>query len=322
MPAMITLGEHDQEAPRYRNVCKTFEKEGYSVLDCHAQKQTLLQTFHVLRKKFRTIRPQADTVLITFPGHYLVLLFWPLTRFPRKKIIFDAFVSLYDSMVLDRKRFSKWNPYAWFLYCIDWLSCHLADEVLIDTQAHKQFFVQAFHLKPEKIRVIYLGTREDLFCPNQEFQIPDSRFKILFYGTYIPLQGIQYIIHAAHLLQDHSDIHFTLVGNGQTYKDMRELAANLELTNIEFTDKVPYQELPDLIRNANLCLGIFGTSEKASRVIPHKVYDAIACGIPVLTADTPAIHEVLDSNPLMHLCAAGDAQSIANVILNIKNQES
>jgi glycosyltransferase involved in cell wall biosynthesis len=266
--------------------------------------------------------------LVTFPGHYLVPFAWYLTRWPRKKLVFDAFISLHDTLVSDRKKVSPWNPYAWFLFCIDWLSYHLADEVLIDTEAHRQFFIRRFHLKPSRIRVIYLGTRDDLFTAkgtNNEKRETSQQCEVLFYGTYIPLQGIEHIIEAARILQEaHPNIHFTLIGSGQTHRSVRSLAEKYRLANVTFRDRVPYEALPGLIRSADLCLGIFGITEKAKRVIPHKVYDTVACGVPVLTADTPAIREKFRNGEEVILCKAGNPRDIAEKIVAFcyQNQES
>jgi len=309
---LIICGEHDREAPRYRNIRKEIEEE-FSVKECHASEGKLIPTIGALLKKLTPMIENADVVLVTFPGQYLVPFVWLKTRRPRKKLIFDAFISLYDTNVSDRKKVSPWNPYAWFLFVVDWMSCHLADEILVDTNAQKEFFTKRYKVKPDRIRVIYLGTREDLFFPKESK--PHEGCQVLFYGTYIPLQGIEFILDAAKILQDsHPDVHFTLVGSGQTKKQMLAHARELQLSNVTFKDPVEYKVLPDLIRGADLCLGIFGTSKKANRVIPHKVYDAVACGIPVLTADTDGIREQFAKNPNVLVCQAGDGRAIADSV--------
>jgi len=328
MPTILAFGYHDQSAPRHWNICKQLQSEGHDVIECHTVQKGLVKKYRDLWKKYRNLQPTTplrqgsagqaynlQPILVTFPGHYLVPLAWFLTRRPRKKFIFDAFISLYDTNVCDRKRYAKWNPIAWLLFCVDFISCHLADEVLIDTEEHKKYFVKMFKLKPKKIRVIYLGTRDDLFIPkNKNLQLHHN---VLFYGTYIPLQGIEHIIEAAKILQEtHPDIHFTLVGRGQTYPEMRALADNLKLKNITFKDPVPYEELPDLIRGSHLCLGVFGTTAKASRVIPHKVFDAVGCAVPIITADTPAIREKFANNKGVILCQAGSGKALATAISN------
>ncbi|OGJ55170.1 hypothetical protein A3D11_03815 [Candidatus Peribacteria bacterium RIFCSPHIGHO2_02_FULL_49_16] len=285
--------------------------EGYEVTECHTKSIGMVKKYKDLRKSYR----KRESILVTFPGHYLVPLAWFLTRRPRKKLIFDAFISLYDTNVCDRKRYAKWNPIAWLLFCVDFISCHLADEVLIDTEEHKKYFVKMFKLKPEKIRVIYLGTRDDLFIPKERSLQPHHH--VLFYGTYIPLQGIEYIIEAAKILQEtHPDIHFTLIGRGQTYSYIRALAEKEQLQNVIFKDPVPYEKLPELIHSTDLCLGIFAATDKAKRVIPHKVFDAVGCTVPIITADTPAIREKFAHNEGVILCQAGSGKALATAISN------
>ena len=318
--AVIAFGYHDQGAPRHWNMRKKLEENGTKVLECHTKKKGLFGKYFDLAKQYRKNKKYADTVLVTFPGQYLIPLAWLLTRFSKKKLIFDAFISLSDSLVSDRGKVSWIHPYAWFLYLVDFFSCHMADEILIDTKAHKEFFVKRFKLREDRVKVVYLGTRSDLFFPKETSKNP-NRFDVLFYGTYIPLQGIEHIVGAAAILQPiHPHIQFTLIGSGQTHRKIRDLAEKKGVHNITFQNRVPFAELPDRIRGAHLVLGIFGTSGKANRVIPHKVYDAMACGMHVLTADTPAIHEKFDGEASIHLCKAGDAKAIADAIAKLSTE--
>lgn len=267
-----------------------------------------------LWKQFRKIGKDADTVLVTFPGHYFLPLAWLLTRYPRKRLVFDIFISLWDILVFDRKKVSRRSPYALFLYCLDWIDCHMADEVLIDTEAHRRFLIQTFHLKPERVRVSYVSTRTDLFTPGEKKK-RSERFEILFYGTFIPHQGIEHILRAAAILEhDRVPVHFTVIGAGQTSKQMHALAEELKITSVTFEKSVPFEELPVRIRASDLCLGVFGTAEKVDRVIPHKVFDAVACGVPVLTAESRAVREKFTEGKDVFFVPPGDPETIAEKI--------
>lgn len=313
---LLTFGFCDPKSPRYRNLVKTYESEGWDIRQCLTTKKGFFRKCRDLKAKFNENKDGYDALLVNFPGYYLMPLAWWLTRRPRKTLIFDAFISISDTLVSDRKKVSWWNPVAWFYYLADVVSTHLADEVLIDTQAHKKFFVKQFFLQPKRVRVIYVGTRDDLFCPGPKVDglFPEGKCNVLFIGSYIPLQGIEHILRAADILRDRSHIYFTLIGAGQTYKEMQDLAANLRLTNVSFLPFQPIEELPKYLRSCDIALGIFGTSDKADRVIPHKVYDAVGCGVPVITAQNKAIGERFTDGKEVHLCRAGDAESLARKI--------
>jgi glycosyltransferase involved in cell wall biosynthesis len=316
---ILAFGYHDQTSARHWTMARDMLAEGIELVECHTSARGFWRKYRDLARQFRMKRRNVEGVLVTFPGHYLVPLAWILTRFPRRKLLFDAFLSLYDTEVHDRRRVSRASPKAWFLWMVDWLSMHMADVVFIDTQAHKDYLSETFHLRPDRIRVVYLGSRTDIFRPRKsQLTTRKSQFSnILFCGTFIPLQGIEHILRAAQMLQhSHSSIRFTLIGKGQTECAMRAMANDLHLSNVRFEPPVPYRQLPDRIRGADLCLGIFGTSGKAGRVIPHKVWDSVACGVRVVTADTPAIREKFANHPLVILCKAGDPEDLARTIEN------
>lgn len=142
-----------------------------------------------------------------------------------------------------------------------------------------------------------------------------------FHGKYIPLQGVQYIVRAAEILKDCQQIQFVLIGNGQTYKEAVALAAFLGLKNIKFIDRIPFEEVPVHIRSFDMCLGIFGDTPKAKRVIPNKVYEYMAMKKAIITGDTLAARELLVDGHHVLFAKVADPADLAEKIKTLANDE-
>jgi len=153
----------------------------------------------------------------------------------------------------------------------------------------------------------------------EKINIKSPYFLITFWGNFITLQGIEYIIKAAKILEKYSDIKFIVIGDGQTKGDIIKLADNLKVKNVEFVGRIRVEELPRYIKEADICLGIFGNTDKAKRVIPNKVYEAIAMAKPVISGDSSAIRELFTNRENILLCKMADAQDLADKILELKN---
>ena len=85
----------------------------------------------------------------------------------------------------------------------------------------------------------------------------------------------------------------------------RRRAARDRPPGFEHVPWVEYERLGEELAAAGICLGVFGRSEKAARVVPNKVYHAMCVGRPVITADTPAAREVLEDERTALLVPAG-----------------
>ena len=96
--------------------------------------------------------------------------------------------------------------------------------------------------------------------------------------------------------------------------EIRETARRLNLENVRFTDWIPYERVHRFLQGRGVCLGIFGTSGKAARVIPGKVFVALSAGKAVITADSPAIRELLADGESALLCRRGDPEALAGAI--------
>jgi glycosyltransferase involved in cell wall biosynthesis len=84
--------------------------------------------------------------------------------------------------------------------------------------------------------------------------------------------------------------------------------------NVEWIPWITYEDLPREYWGAGCALGIFGTSDKAQRVIPNKTYQALACGAPLITAGTRGARELLTHEENALLVPPGDAAALAEAM--------
>jgi len=108
-----------------------------------------------------------DFVFVGYIGHIDVFPARILSWIRRKPMVFDAFYSLYDSLVDDRGLYSRNSFRALLLKFIDKWSCRLSDLVLLDTWAHVDYFRDQFGLKSRRFLAIPLGTDEKNFYPRE-----------------------------------------------------------------------------------------------------------------------------------------------------------
>lgn len=243
----------------------------------------------------------------------------PLAKlFSGKKIIWDAFYSVYDSYVFDRRIVDKYSPKAFYYWFVDWLNCILADSILLDTNAHIDYFIKTFHASRDKFIRVLVGSDPEIFKPNPAGG--QDGFLVHFHGKFIPLQGVEYIVRAAHILRKEG-VRFQIIGKGQEYENVRKIAVDIGADNINWIDHVEYSNLPNLISRADVVLGIFGATAKASRVIPNKIYEGIAMAKPVITCDTPAVRELFIDGENIILCGAADPKDLAQKILTLRSNK-
>lgn len=268
-----------------------------------------------LMLRYLFLVPRHDAVFVLAPGHPDV----PFARFAswlrRKPLLFDAFYSLYDTVVDDRGLAEPGSPKARLVSLLDRLSCRLPDAVLIDTQANRDYICERYGLDQARFTVVPAGAPRGFDTPACACApVEGNGTSVLFQGSYVPLQGAGTVVRAASLLRDRPDIRFRMIGSGQTRPEAEMLAREEGLSNIEFVDWMDLDDLRRETERADICLGIFGTGGKARRVIPHKVYAALSMGRPVVTADTPAAREMLEDGVSALLCLPGNPEALSACI--------
>ena len=156
----------------------------------------------------------------------------PLNR--ESIIIVDAFLCLHDTLVHDRKMLGSKGLFARIVAWLERRTLLAANLVFIDTEQQKTLLLERYGLDRRKIAVIPVGIDESLWRPLPV--LPTSGcFRVLFWGTFIPLHGVDTIIRAAKQLQlSHPHIQIELVGDGQTADASAALIDDLKLNNINW----------------------------------------------------------------------------------------
>jgi glycosyltransferase involved in cell wall biosynthesis len=313
-PTILYIAGAKPSYPRNANALAML-RESFTVCEITSSLNAYWQRFPVVMLRFIFARKEFDAVYVGFMGHPIVFF---VHLFTRKPIIFDAFISLYDSICFERKSFSPSSLRGRLMYWIDKYSCHLSDVVILDTHTHADWFVNTFQLPPEKLRVFLICADPRLFKP---FSRVGSHHSIVveFHGGFIPLQGVEYIIRAVKLVHtEYRDVTFHFLGIGRDLQAAKDLTRELKLRNIIFHDYfAPIQEVPRFINDADIALGIFGTVEKTAKVIPNKLYEAMACRKPVISADTVALREIFHDEKDVLMCEVGNPHELAHRILRL-----
>ncbi len=323
---MLVAGTFAADYGRNRVVLRLLERNGYDVRLAHfplwgTSRHTLLDTskwrlarraLTVYPRLFAAVLfgPRADVVLVLYPGQLDVPVVKLAALLRRAPVVFDVFILLHETAVADRRLRAERSATARLLALADRLACRCADVVLADTPADAEYFSRTTGVVRERMRVLWVGGQDDLFHPLPDVAVQPRR--VFFHGTYIPLHGIDTIVRAAKLLE-HDDLSFFLLGDGQERGAIEALMRTLEPANVQLLDPVPLEKLAHEIAASAVCLGIFGTTAKAARVVPNKVFEYVAVGRPVITAGSPAIDSAFDENEILTV-PAGDAHALAGAI--------
>ena len=313
---VLYFGTYERRYPRNAQVISCLRRAGVEVVEHHEpvwegreQKWSVgpaaigrlaLAQARLLRRP----RVEADVVLVGYPGH--LDLRAARRAAGGKPVVFNPLVSLADTLVGDRGRFGAGSPAARALLRIDRHAFRGADLVVADTATHADFLADLTGVPRNRFRVCFVGAEESVFRPGWQ---PQEPFAAIFVGKLIPLHGLETILEAARRAPG---LRIRIIGSGQLAHLLDERPPN-----VEWVPWVEYERLPAELHRASCALGIFGTSAKAQRVIPNKAFQALACGAPLVTADTPAARELLTDGSAV-LVPPGDPDALAEALLQLE----
>ena len=294
---VLQYGVHDTGYPRNVRVRAHLERQlGASVVVAPRSRAAgrLRRAIDDVRSLVRGAR-QADVVLLSEFRLSHAPLAWLVARLQGAALVVDGFVGQYETAVDDWRRVSPASPAALRFRVLDAAAVRCADLYLIDTEPRAAEIVRR-HGPSEAVVPLAVGA--PAWATWQPPAPPHDALRVLYYGGYIPLHGVDLVVDALTLIGARRRVEVVLVGDGPARRAVEARVRRAGLGDrCTFVDAVPEGELLAHIARADVVLGVFGSSAKARGVVANKVWQGLACGRTVVTQRSSALDDVR--------CAAG-----------------
>lgn len=266
---------------------------------------------------WQLIKNDYEVLFIGFAPQFVFPLFPFFSK--KKLLVLDFFISFYDTLVDDRKKVKKNSLLARLIHLVDAYVLKKADWIFSDTKAHAKYFSEEFSIPLKKIITLYIKADTKIFS-NQTG--PSTKkihpFTVLYFGSILPVQGLEIILETMTLLKADSSIHFVIIG---PLKKKYGIDAT-DYPQTTFIEWLSQQELALEIEKADLCLaGHFSaTIGKANRTIAGKTYIYMAMNKPVILGDSDANHELFIEDSQTIYVERGNALDLAKSIQKFKRR--
>jgi glycosyltransferase involved in cell wall biosynthesis len=234
---------------------------------------------------------------MTYVPYPSLFFLWFVSWLPKRwrpRCICDSYISIWDALYQDRKMGNAASPMARLLLRFESRALQAAEIVLVDTRANAEHVSCLFDVPRDRIRSFPLALDASSWVSLSHHTKESCSVRVLFIGTFVPLQGAALIAQAINDLRRHECLEFVLIGDGQQADEAaRWLGDHPTVTWLR--DWQSPHVLAGHLAEADICLGVFGGGGKASRVLPFKLYLALAAGKAIITQEaystpgTPAI---------------------------------
>jgi hypothetical protein len=282
----LYFGTYDREHPRNVNAIAALRDADVEVVERSARVRGggFLGALSVYAAESKLLVPRKrsfDVVIVGYPGHFDV----PRARrvASGRPLVFDAVLSLEDELVGVRRRFRPRSTAATVLRAVDLRALRLPDLVVCGTDTEAAYLQS---LGAANVASVFLGADEELY---RHISTPTYPFTAVHFATGLP-------------------------GDGSA--DVVRTAASLHEVPVHVI--APGEVAPDDLGIAVAHAGIVLASFRESRSIPPVVFDALATGAPLITADTTAARELLRDGESALLVPPDDPEALAAAIRRLE----
>ncbi len=167
----------------------------------------------------------------------------------------------------------------------------------------------------KRIRVIPNGANTDIFNANGPKE-QDLGAYVVFVGGLVAWHGIETMLRATAEASWPGNVRLVIVGDGI---ERTKLAGLQPGGRVAWLGRKPYEDVPPVLRGAlaALCVIEDPDGRSASGVAPLKLFEAMACGVPVIVSDLPFQGALIRDQGAGIVIPSGDPRALAQAVADL-----
>lgn len=206
---------------------------------------------------------------------------------------------------------------SWLFKAVMRLQLRRADAVIVVTpQLVDWVKKEAGH---DRIHIVSNGANTQRFRPGlrrpRGVELPDSY--VVFFGALARWQGVDVLLNAVAAEAWPREIGLVVVGDGVDAKKVRTAAARMK--RIMYFGTRPQRQLAKIIANSRASLSPKVGDWNATGLFPLKLFESLACGVPVIVSDFPGMADLVREHQCGLVVPPEDANALANAVAQIAN---
>lgn len=226
-----------------------------------------------------------DVVVASSPQFFAAVGGWLLSVIRHKPFVFEL-RDLWPASIVAVGAM----PDSWLIRMLEKLELFLyrrAKRIVAVTHAFKQDLIDR-GIDGEKIDVVLNGVDLASYQPmaaDEELKsqhLIEGKFVVGYMGTHGMAHALDWVLEAAEQLRDRDEIVFMFVGAGAAKHELEESAKEKKLRNVRFIPRQPKDAMPSYWSLCDLALIPLRNTPVFETVIPSKMFECMAMGIPVL----------------------------------------
>ncbi len=201
--------------------------------------------------------------------------------------------------------------------------CNLADRIIVVVE-EAQKRLENLGIEHSKITVVSNTLNIESFDKLPKYianKGNKNNFNIFYGGGINKHRGIQIVLQGIALLNDQfSDFNFDIVGAGKYLEKLIRLSDSLNISNkINFYGYRPFGEMVAILQKADVALIPHLKSEHTDTTIPHKIFQYIYAGIPILSSDCNPLRRIIEETHSGIIYKNDSPKDFAEKLLQLKN---
>lgn len=144
----------------------------------------------------------------------------------------------------------------------------------------------------------------------------NRRSYVVFVGALAPWQGIDVVLRAVQAATWPSSVDLVIAGDGKERGQVQ--AAARASARLRWLGTIPYSESAVLVAGSLAALVPRADRPNARYGLsPLKLFEAMACGVPVIASDLPGLRDVVSAHNCGITFPAGDADALARAVAQL-----